>query len=509
MKFSGLHKQRLSVEKGGMRQNARRLAADEEKCEREDITLEKREGFFERFFGISQSGSNMRTEVLAGITTFITVAYILILNPQILADPFVIGGDMDMASKISNGVFIGTCIGAFIGTILCAVYAKVPLAQAPGMGLNAFFAYTVVLGMGYTYHQTLTIVFISGVLFIVITAVGLRQAIIRAIPEPIKMAITPGIGLFITIVGLKNAGLVVSNPSTLVSMVDFAQWRNGVDTQLICGALVALIGLIVIGVLRTKNVKGSILWGIVAATVVGIPLGVTKLSAFDLDLAAKFRDFGEVSLFKMDVAGLFEGKSVTDAIFTIIMLVLSFSLVNMFDSMGTLMGAGRQSGLIDENGEVIHMQEALMADAISTAAGALVGTSTVTTVVESSAGIAAGGRTGMTSLVTAALFLGAIIFAPVVSIVPAAATAPALIFVGVLMLSNIKDVDFSDMTNGLPAFCTVVFMPFTYSIANGIAMGLITYCLLKILARRPKEVEVLTGLIAVVFVFRYAFMTLG
>ncbi|MBP7989532.1 MAG: NCS2 family permease, partial [Enterocloster sp.] len=301
--------------------------------------MEKREGFFERFFGISQSGSNMRTEVLAGITTFITVAYILILNPQILADPFVIGGDMDMASKISNGVFIGTCIGAFIGTILCAVYAKVPLAQAPGMGLNAFFAYTVVLGMGYTYHQTLTIVFISGVLFIVITAVGLRQAIIRAIPEQIKMAITPGIGLFITIVGLKNAGLVVSNPSTLVSMVDFAQWRNGVDTQLICGALVALIGLIVIGVLHTKNVKGSILWGIVAATVVGIPLGVTKLSAFDLDLAAKFRDFGEVSLFKMDVAGLFEGKSVTDAIFTIIMLVLSFSLVNMFDSMGTLMGA--------------------------------------------------------------------------------------------------------------------------------------------------------------------------
>ena len=333
MKFSGLHKQRLSVEKGGMRQNARRLAADEEKCEREDITLEKREGFFERFFGISQSGSNMRTEVLAGITTFITVAYILILNPQILADPFVIGGDMDMASKISNGVFIGTCIGAFIGTILCAVYAKVPLAQAPGMGLNAFFAYTVVLGMGYTYHQTLTIVFISGVLFIVITAVGLRQAIIRAIPEPIKMAITPGIGLFITIVGLKNAGLVVSNPSTLVSMVDFAQWRNGVDTQLICGALVALIGLIVIGVLHTKNVKGSILWGIVAATVVGIPLGVTKLSAFDLNLAAKFRDFGEVSLFKMDVAGLFEGKSVTDAIFTIIMLVLSFSLVNMFEDV--------------------------------------------------------------------------------------------------------------------------------------------------------------------------------
>lgn len=469
----------------------------------------KREGFFERFFKVSQSGSTMRTEVLAGITTFITIAYILILNPQILADPFAIVGNAEMASKVSNGVFIGTCIGAFIGTMLCAVYAKVPLAQAPGMGLNAFFAYTVVLGMGYTYNQTLTIVFLSGLLFIVITAVGLRQAIIRAIPEPIKLAITPGIGLFITIIGLKNAGLVVSNPSTLVSMVDFAQWRNGENTELICGALVALFGLIVIGLLHAKQVKGAILIGIVAATLAGIPLGVTRLSAFDLNLFSKFRDFGEVSLFKLDVAGLFEGKSVTEAVFIIIMLVLSFSLVNMFDSMGTLMGAGRQSGLIDENGDVIHMQEALMADAISTAAGALVGTSTVTTVVESSAGIAAGGRTGMTSFVTAIAFLAEIIFAPVVGIVPAAATAPALIFVGILMLSNIKEVDFSDMTNALPAFCTIVFMPFTYSIANGIAMGLISYCLLKVLSRRRCEVEVLTMVIAVVFAFRYAFMTLG
>lgn len=469
----------------------------------------KREGFFEQFFKISQSGSNLRTEILAGITTFITVAYILILNPQVLADPFAIVGNADMATKVSNGVFIGTCIGAFIGTMLCAVYAKVPLAQAPGMGLNAFFAYTVVLGMGYTYNQTLTIVFLSGVLFIVITAVGLRQAIIRAIPEPIKLAITPGIGLFITIIGLKNAGLVVSNPSTLVSMVDFAQWRNGENVELICGALVALFGLIVIGVLHAKQVKGSILIGIVAATLVGIPLGVTKLSAFDLNLAAKFRDFGEVSLFKLDITGLFEGKSLTEAVFIIIMLVLSFSLVNMFDSMGTLMGAGRQSGLIDENGDVIHMQEALMADAISTAAGALVGTSTVTTVVESSAGIAAGGRTGMTSFVTAIMFLAAIIFAPIVGIVPAAATAPALIFVGILMLANIKEVDFSDMTNALPAFCTIVFMPFTYSIANGIAMGLITYCLLKLCSGKKSEVGVLTIIIAVVFAFRYAFMTLG
>ena len=261
--------------------------------------MEKRDSFFERFFGISQSGSTMKIEILAGITTFITIAYILILNPQILADPYVIMGDAVMAGKISNGVFIGTCIGAFIGTILCALYAKVPFAQAPGMGLNAFFAYTVVLAMGYTYNQALVIVFISGIFFIVITAVGLREAIIRSIPDAVKLAITPGIGLFITIIGLKNSGLVVGNSATLVSMVDFAQWRSeGGDVSLICGALVALIGLIVIGVLNARNVKGSIIIGILVATVAGIPLGVTKLSSFDMNLGAKFSDFAEVSLFK-------------------------------------------------------------------------------------------------------------------------------------------------------------------------------------------------------------------
>lgn len=480
--------------------------------EREDYSKmeEKKDGFFERFFGISKNGSTMKIEVWAGVTTFITIAYILILNPQILADPYVIMGDAAMAGKISNGVFIGTCIGAFIGTILCALYAKVPFAQAPGMGLNAFFAYTVVLGMGYSYNEALVIVFISGIFFIVITAVGLREAIIRSIPDAVKLAITPGIGLFITIIGLKNAGLVVSNPSTLVSMVDFAQWRSeDGNMALVCGALVALVGLVVIGVLHAKNVKGSILLGIVAATIVGIPLGVTKLSAFDMNIGAKFADFFEVSFMKMDFGGMFSGKNPIDTFFTVLMLVISFSLVNMFDSIGTLMGAAKQSGMIDKDGEIIHMKEALMSDAISTAAGAMVGTSTVTTVVESSAGIAAGGRTGMTSLVTALLFLGSIIFAPIVGIVPGAATAPALIFVGILMLGNIKDVDFSDMTNALPAFCTIVFMPFTYSIANGVAVGLIMYCLIKLFTGKIKDVRVLTAIISIVFVLRYAFMTLG
>lgn len=402
----------------------------------------------------------MRIEILAGVTTFITIAYILILNPQILADPYMIMGDAAMAEKISNGVFIGTCIGAFIGTILCALYAKVPFAQAPGMGLNAFFAYTVVLGMGYTYNEALVIVFISGIFFIVITAVGLREAIIRSIPDAVKMAITPGIGLFITIIGLKNAGLVVGNQATLVSMVDFSQWRSeDGNVTLICGALVALVGLIVIGVLHSRNVKGSILYGIAAATIVGIPLGVTKLSAFDMNLGAKFHDFAEVSFLKMDFGGMFSGKNPVDTILTVVMLVISFSLVNMFDSIGTLMGAAKQSG--------------------------------------------------MTSLVTAVLFLASIIFAPIVGIVPGAATAPALIFVGILMLSNIKDIDFSDMTIALPAFCTAVFMPFAYSIANGVAVGLIMYCLIKLFTAKASDVKVLTWIISIVFIFRYAFMTLG
>ena len=476
----------------------------------EDIALKQETGRIDRFFQVSQNHSSVRTEVLAGITTFITIAYILILNPQILADPYVIMGDAAMAGKIANGVFIGTCIGAFIGTILCALYARVPFAQAPGMGLNAFFAYTVVLGMGYTYGQALVVVFISGVFFIVITAIGLREAIIRSIPDAVKTAITPGIGLFITIIGLKNAGIVISNPATLVSLVDFSQWKiEWADLALMSSALVALAGLVIMGTLHARKIKGSILLGIVAATLIGIPLGVTHISNLDMNIGMKFRDFAEVSFVKMDFAGLFSGANMVETIFTVTMLVISFSLVNMFDSIGTLLGAAKQSGMIDENGEVIRMKQALMSDAISTAAGAMVGTSTVTTVVESSAGIAAGGRTGLTSLVTALLFLGAILFAPIVSIVPAAATAPALIFVGILMLGNIRDVDFSDMSNALPAFCTIVFMPFTYSIANGVAFGLITYCLMKLTTGRRQDVKVLTLAISVVFVVRYAFMTLG
>ena len=462
------------------------------------------------YFKLTENKTTVRTEIMAGVTTFITVAYILILNPQILSHPYEIMGDMDMAGKIANGVFIGTCIASFVGTILCALYARVPFVQAPGMGLNAFFAYTTVLAMGYTYSQSLVIVFVSGVLFIVITKVGLREAIIRAIPDSVINAVTPGVGLFITIIGLKNSGLVVSNESTLVSLVDFSQWRTpGADLSGLCGALVALIGLIAIGVLYIKKVRGAIFLGILVATLAGIPLGVTSFDGLSFDIGRKFADFFEVSFFRLDFAGLFTGPDLTDSIFAVVMLVISFSLVNMFDSIGTLVGAARQSGMVDENGEIPRMKEALMSDAISTAAGALLGTSTVTTVVESSAGIAAGGRTGLTSLTTSLLFLAALILAPVVGVIPSAATAPALIFVGILMLSSVKDVDLDNMEKAMPAFCTIVFMPFTYSIANGIALGLITHCVILLLTGKAREIKPLTVIVALIFMARYAFITLG
>lgn len=470
----------------------------------------KTNGFLNRFFHLNENNTNVKTEIIAGITTFITIAYVLIINPQVLSSPFEIMGDSQMAQKISNGVFIGTCLGAFIGTILVAFYAKLPFAQAPGMGLSAFFAYTTMLGMGYSYAQALVIVFISGILFIVITALGIREAIIRAIPDSIKLAMTPGIGLFITIIGLKNAGLVVGNEATLVSLVDFAKWRGpDANVELVMGAVLSLIGLCLIAILSYKKVKGAILISILASTLLGIPMGLTHISNLSLNLGAQVNDFFEVSFFNLDFAGLFAGENMWTSIFTVTMLVLSFSLVNMFDSLGTLLAAAKQSGLVDEKGEVINLKKALMSDAISTAAGALVGTSTVTTVVESSAGIAEGGRTGLTSLTTAILFLLSIIFVPIISIIPAQATAPALIFVGILMLGGVKDIDFNDITNALPAFCTIVFMPFTYSIANGIALGLITYCIAKFFTGQKDQIKPLTLIIALTFVFRYAFITLG
>ncbi|WP_297280825.1 NCS2 family permease [uncultured Anaerococcus sp.] len=470
----------------------------------------KQQGFFERFFELKEYNTNVKTELIAGLTTFITIAYILIIVPMTVSEPFKIMGDVAYANKVSNGVFIATCIGGFIGTMLVALYAKLPFAQAPGMGLSAFFAYTVILGMGYSYGEALVVVFLSGALFILITAIGLREAIIRAIPDCIKNAMTPGIGLFIALIGFKSSNIVVGNEATLVSMIDFSQWQNpDFDTGLIMSACVALFGLMLIGILNYKKVKGAILIGIIAATLLGIPLGVTKFDSFSLNLGQQFSDFAEVSFMNLDFASLFAGQNLAHNIFTVFMLVISFSLVNMFDSLGTLLGAAKQANMLDENGEVIRMKQALMSDAISTLTGAMVGSPTVTTLVESSAGIAEGGRTGLTALTTAVLFILSIIFVPIVSIIPAAATAPALIYVGVLMLSNVKDVDFSDITDAIPAFLTIVLMPFTYSIANGIAMGLISYCILKLFTGKAKDIKALTAIVSIIFALRYILISLG
>ena len=466
----------------------------------------------EKFFKLKEHGTDVKTEILAGITTFVTMAYIIFVNPQILSQPAFIVGDEVLGGQIANGVFFATCIAAFIGTLMMALYAKIPFAQAPGMGLNAFFAFTVVLGMGYTYNQGLGIVFFSGILFIILTAVGAREAIVKAIPTNIKFAISGGVGLFLALVGLKNAGLVVANESTFVSIVDFSKMAE--NRVAIMGALLAIIGIIIISVLYTLKVKGAIIIGIVATTIIGIPMGVTDLSGFSgfanfgSQFATQWGDFVHTSLFKLDLVSFFTGQGLLQAILTVIMLVITFSLVDMFDTIGTLLGTAKKANLLDKDGNMVNMKKALMCDAVATAAGACLGTSTVTTFVESSAGIGEGGRTGLTSLVTAVLFLVALFAAPFLSIIPGAATAPALIFVGVLMMSAIKDINFEDVSEAVPAFLTLAMMPFTYSIANGIAAGLISYTLIKLLSGKVKQLRVVTVVLAVLFIIRYAFMSL-
>lgn len=484
-------------------------------------------GFLERFFRLKEHNTDVKTEVLAGFTTFVAMAYIIIVNPQMLADPFYIMGQNAYAAQVANGVFFATCLIAFFGTFLMSVYAKIPFAQAPGMGLNAFFAYTVVLTMGYTYGEALAVVFFSGLLFIFITLIGFREAVVRAIPPCVKTAISAGIGLFLALIGLKNASIVVANGSTFVGLVDFSLWNSKGDAagmvtaggvqyaadvyhSMIASAIVALIGLVVIGALHARKVKGSIIIGILVATIVGIPFGLTSFHGFSMNIGAQFQDFLDVSLFKMDFPGLFKNSTnIFQMIFTIIMIIISFSIVDMFDTIGTLLGTAKQAKMLDEKGDMPRMRQAMMSDAIATSVGACLGTSTATTFVESSAGIAEGGRTGLTSLVTSLLFLCSLVIAPFVGIIPGAATAPALIFVGVLMMSSMKELDFSDMSEAIPSFVTVAFMPFTYSIANGIAAGLITYVLIKLLSGKTKEIKLFTVVLCLLFALRFAFMVTG
>lgn len=455
----------------------------------------------ERFFKLKEHNTTVKTEILAGITTFVTMAYILVVNPGILSG-------WDVGSPVFNGVFFATAISAFIGTFLMGVYAKLPFALASGMGLNTFFAVTVMGNMGYTYSQALAIVFLSGILFIAITVIGAREAIVKAIPHNIKIAISGGIGLFLALIGLgSSGGCGLVTPQ--FTLVDFTQIKNPEMKTQIIGVILAMLGLIVITVLYKLNVKGSIIIGIAATTIAGIPFGITKLpETFTVNIGAQFKDFTDVSFmaFTQGFSELFAGQGIVAALGTMALLVISFSLVDMFDTLGTLLGTAKKADLLDDNGDMPRMKEALMADAVATVAGAVLGTSTVTTYVESAAGIGEGGRTGLTSVTTSILFLIALIFAPVVGIIPAVATAPALIFVGILMMSSIKEVDFSDISEAVPAFLTIALMPFTSSIANGIAFGIISHTAIKLFTGKVKEINWIAALLTVIFLIRYLFM---
>lgn len=461
----------------------------------------------EKYFKIKEHGSTMRTEIVAGFTTFFTMAYVILVNPDILSN----GNE-----QIFNGVFIATCLSAAVGTFLMAFWANLPFAQAPGMGLNAFFAFTIMPTMSKivareldvieSYQLALVLVFISGLLFIAITAFGIREAIIEAIPANVKHAISGGIGLFIAYLGLQNAKIVVPHPVTQVSLVNFKGLLNPETYHDTMGAVIAIIGLLIITALTARKIKGSIFIGILVTTVIAyLPfLNYMQLpEKISLHLGQQFADFAEVSLLKMDVGGLFGGGSFLQTLSTVIVIVISFSLVDMFDTIGALLGTAKKANLLDENGNMPSMKKALMCDAIATTTGACLGSSTVTTYVESSAGIAEGGRTGLTAAVTGAMFVLALVIGPFVTLIPSVATAPSLIFVGALMMSGVKEIDFSEICESVPAFLTVVMMPLTYSIANGIAFGLISYCIIKLVSGKAKETKTLTWILSLLFIIKF------
>lgn len=453
-------------------------------------------------FKLKENNTNVKTEIMAGITTFVTMAYIIFVNPNILklAGMNEAGALGDAAAAIGfedpivGSVFVATCIAAAIGTFIMGFYANLPFALAPGMGLNAFFTYGVVLGLGYTWQEALAAVFISGILFIILTITGLREAIVNALPDSLKRAIGGGIGLFIALIGFQQAHIIVGNPATLIGFGNFTEAQT----------LVPIIGLVIIGILMSKRIKGSILIGIIATTIIGIPFGITNIpETFTWSIPNVAATFG-----KLDLPGLLRlGEvSIVGAVMSVITVVISFSLVDMFDTIGTLIGTGAKAGLIDEEGRLKNMNKALFADAIATSIGAILGTSTTTTYVESASGVSEGGRTGLTAVTVGVLFLLSLFLAPFVGIVPGEATAPALIIVGVLMMTSVKHIDFEDFTEALPAFLTIAIMPFSYSIANGIAAGLIFYPLTKLVTGKGREVHPAIYVLAVLFILRFTIL---
>lgn len=457
--------------------------------------------FLQSFFKLKENNSNVRTELLAGFTTFITMAYTILVIPNILKFSGMnlpgIKGDGAAAFTATNdpvvgAIFTAVCIGSGIGTILIGAYANLPFAIAPGMGLCAFFTYSVCLTLGYTWNQALAAVFISGILFIIITVTSIREKIVDALPANLKIAISGGIGLFIALIGFKTGSIVVPNPGTLIS---FGKFTNP-------HAALTIIGITITAILMARKVRGAMLIGIIATTIIGIPMGITNLAGIKIlstppSIAPTFMAF--------DFKGLLGngGAGVIGALTSIIMVVLTFSLVDLFDTIGTLVGTAEKAQMIDENGKVRNMRKALLSDAIATTISACIGTPTMATYVESTAGIAEGGRTGLTACVVGMLFLCSLFFAGIVGIVPPEATAPALIMVGVLMMGAVTKLDFDDFTEALPAFFTIAIMPFSYSIANGIAAGIIFYPILKVSTGRRKEVHPIVYVLAALFILRF------
>ena len=445
-----------------------------------------------KFFKLKENNTTVSTEVLAGITTFFTMAYILFVNPSTLAD----------AGLPFNGVYIATILAAVVGTMVMGLFANVPYAQAPGMGLNAFFAYTVVAANGYTPFEALALVFICGVINILITVTKIRKHIIKAIPETLQQAIGAGIGLFIAYIGILNVGLV--------------NFEAGVPALSIFkdpSILLTLIGLTIIIVLMIKKVKGAILIGILSTTLIGIPMGVVDLSSATqiASFGDIFKDFGSIfgkALGKEGLISLFSNRGLAE----IFPIVFAFSLTDTFDTIGTFIGTGRRTGIFSdedekalENGKGFSskMDKAMFADAIATSVGAIFGTSNTTTFVESSAGIEAGGRTGLTAVVTALCFLASILVAPFVGLVPASATAPALIVVGILMSASFADIEWTNLEEAVPAFFTVIFAVLTYSISNGLAFGFITYIIVKVAVNKSKEIHPIVWGTSVLFIINF------
>ena len=427
----------------------------------------------EKFFKLKERGTTVRNEVIGGITTFLAMAYILAVNPGMLGE-----------SGMGFGpVFTATAISAAVASLCMAFFANLPVALASGMGLNAFFTYTVVFGMGCSWQFALTAVLIEGILFILLSVFGVREAIINSIPATMKKAVAVGIGLFICLIGLSNAGLASSSTGTIIGFVNFN----------VPSALVAIIGLFITIALYVLNIPGAVLLGIIITTIIGIPFGVTTIP----------ENFKVFSVPEAPHLFAFEWTSVFTLKFFVVFFTFLFT--DLFDTIGTLMGVTEQAGLVDKDGNIPNAKGALLADAVGTVAGACLGTSTVTSYVESSAGVAAGARTGLASVVTAILFIVALFFTDLFAIIPSAATAPALIFVGYLMMKPVMKIDFEDPTEGIPAFITIMVMPFSYSISKGIAFGVISFVFCKLFSKKAKDVSIITWILAAVFVAYFVF----